>query len=219
MSFLDIVSKLNPKPILGFNLTAENTQLLDLSAQNQLMQAVDLRDTDQFQALIDELMAGKTVGRGGYMENRLVYSQSHVFKGESRSRSLHLGVDLWTAALTPVYAPIGGKVHSFEFNDRFGDYGATLILEHQVDQQVFHTLYGHLSLASIEGQQVGREIQAGERVAWIGEPHENGHWPPHLHFQIIIDMQGKRGDYPGVAYPDEQSFYQQNCPDGSLLIV
>ena len=34
---------------------------------------------------------------------------------------------------------MGGMVHSFAFNDRHGDYGATLILSHQLDSVSFYT--------------------------------------------------------------------------------
>jgi hypothetical protein len=47
----------------------------------------------------------------------------------------------------------------------------------------------------------------------------NGNWPPHLHFQLIRDMQGKRGDYPGVVRADELAFYRDNCPDPMALLV
>jgi hypothetical protein len=39
-----------------------------------------------------------------------------------------------------------------------------------------------------------------------------------LHFQIINDMQGKKGDYPGVSSKKELAFYKKNCPDPNLLL-
>jgi hypothetical protein len=47
---------------------------------------------------------------------------------------------------------------------------------------------------------------------------ENGNWPPHLHFQLIIDMQGMKGDYPGVCKFSERERYLANCPDADLLL-
>jgi murein DD-endopeptidase MepM/ murein hydrolase activator NlpD len=117
-----------------------------------------------------------------------------------------------------VYAPLEGVVHSFAFNDAYGDYGATLILQHELDGITFHSLYGHLSLHSIEDKKEGQAIEKGEWIAAFGEPAENGHWPPHLHFQLIIDMQGWKGDYPGVCKYSEREKYLVNCPDADLIL-
>jgi len=51
----------------------------------------------------------------------------------------------------------------------------------------------------------------------LGKPDENGGWPPHLHFQLIRDMQGFVGDYPGVCAKQDLTFYANNCPDPSAF--
>ncbi len=182
------------------------------------MAEVDLTNTEEFATYIRKIQGDYTIGIGGYMENRFMYKRSNVFDNEGKARSLHLGVDLWGPAYTNVYAPIHGTVHSFAFNDRFGDYGATIILKHEVKGLTFHSLYGHLSLESLHGLAVGQEFKAGEELCRFGEPAENGHWPPHLHFQLIVDMKGNIGDYPGVAAKDDEAFYRVNCPDANLIL-
>jgi septal ring factor EnvC (AmiA/AmiB activator) len=117
-----------------------------------------------------------------------------------------------------VYAPLEGTVHSFAFNDHFGDYGATLILQHELAGIIFHSLYGHLSLASIQEKREGQSIEKGEHIATFGEMNENGNWPPHLHFQLILDMQHWKGDYPGVCRFSEKESYLQNCPDPDIIL-
>ena len=109
-------------------------------------------------------------------------------------------------------------VHSFAYNDNFGDYGATIILLHQLETVAFHTLYGHLSLADISMLSEGAYITRGEVIGHFGEPAENGNWPPHLHFQIINDLQYKEGDYPGVCKLSESETYLANCPDADLIL-
>jgi hypothetical protein len=52
---------------------------------------------------------------------------------------------------------------------------------------------------------------------------ENARWPPHLHFQIVIDMEipiaiGKKGDYPGVCKLSEKEKYLNNCLDPDLIL-
>jgi len=138
--------------------------------------------------------------------------------GQGASRTIHLGIDIWGVADTPVYAPMQATVHSFNFNNAFGDYGTTIILQHTIEDFYFHTLYGHLSLKSIENLKQGETIEKGQWIGSFGEAEENGHWPPHLHFQIVIDMQGMKGDYPGVCAFAEREKYLSNCPDPDLIL-
>lgn len=138
-------------------------------------------------------------------------------KGEE-PRRLHLGVDIWGKPYTKVMAPLDAIVHSFAFNNAYGDYGATIILTHNLDGITFYTLYGHLSLNSIKNMQEGDVVRKGDVFCEFGIPFENGQWPPHLHFQIIRDMQGMKGDYPGVCKFSEREKYLANCPDADLIL-
>ena len=47
---------------------------------------------------------------------------------------------------------------------------------------------------------------------------ENGDYPPHLHFQIILDIENFYGDYPGVCSENDLKYYSQNCPDPNLVL-
>ena len=155
-------------------------------------------------------------GIGGYGETRPVYTTDD-FANEGnagpRWRSVHLGIDVWGAAGTPVFAPFDGRVHSCGTDPTSGGYGAVIILEHQEDGNTFFTLYGHLSADSLGSLGAGAPVQAGDEIARFGVPHENGGWPPHLHFQVMLDMLGYVGDFPGVAYPEEADFWLDLCPD------
>jgi hypothetical protein len=64
----------------------------------------------------------------------------------------------------------------------------------------------------------GKFISMGEVLGHFGDPAENGHWPPHLHFQIIIDMGNYKGDFPGVCKLSEKEKYLNNCPDPDLML-
>ena len=193
---------------------------LDFTEKNKELTPEILLDTDRFSNYIDNKLSGYQYGIGGYDEHRTVYSRSAVFDAPDggEPRRLHLGIDIWGPAGTPVYAPLEGTVHSMAFNDAYGDYGATLILQHDVDGFVFHTLYGHLSLASIHDKREGQTVAKRDWIAAFGEPLENGQWPPHLHFQLVIDMQGMKGDYPGVCRFSEREQYLANCPDADLIL-
>jgi murein DD-endopeptidase MepM/ murein hydrolase activator NlpD len=137
---------------------------------------------------------------------------------ETEPRRLHLGVDIWGPAGTKVMAPLDGIVHSFAFNNNDSDYGATIILTHNLDGVGFHTLYGHLSLNSLKNLYEGQKVTSGEVIAEFGMRFENGNWPPHLHFQLIADMQGWKGDYPGVCRFSERMQWLTNCPDPNIIL-
>jgi murein DD-endopeptidase MepM/ murein hydrolase activator NlpD len=137
---------------------------------------------------------------------------------EPEPRRLHLGIDIWGPAGTKVMAPLQGIVHSFAFNNNDSDYGATLILTHNLDGTGFHTLYGHISLNSIKNLYEGQRVAKGEVIAEFGMRFENGNWPPHLHFQVIADMQDWKGDYPGVCRFSEKQRWLDGCPDPNLIL-
>jgi hypothetical protein len=73
-------------------------------------------------------------------------------------------------------------------------------------------------LHSIEDKKEGQIIEKGEWIAAFGNPEENGHWPPHLHFQLIIDLEGMKGDYPGVCKYSDRQRYLANCPDPEVIV-
>lgn len=186
-------------------------------------------------------------GFGGYGEHRTLYARSQHFdhapvsgseaartaaetdtalqtdtvalkESIAEPRRFHLGIDIWGPAGTKVMSPVDGIIHSFAFNNNDSDYGATLILTHNLDGLGFHTLYGHLSLNSLKNLHEGKRIRKGDVIGEFGMRFENGNWPPHLHFQLIRDMQGWKGDFPGVCRFSEKTAWLENCPDPDLIL-
>lgn len=210
-------------PVVAFDPLKDKLLHLDFTSTNHSLTADILNNTDAFSEYINGQLAkaGARYGIGGYAELRTVYSRSKIFDaGNSfeEPRRLHLGIDIWGAAGTAICAPFGGMVHSFAFNDNFGDYGATLILLHQLEGFSFYTLYGHLSLADIKKASEGQYVSRGQTIAHFGEPMENGYWPPHLHFQVILDIGFREGDYPGVCKYSEREHYLSNSPDPDIIL-
>ncbi len=207
-------------PVVAFNPATDKLLLMDFTASNPTLTKEIIGDTEIFCRYINEQLtaADALYGIGGYNEHRSIYARSEVFDSGEEPRRLHLGIDIWGKEGTKIFAPLGGTVHSFAFNDHYGDYGATIILQHQLEAYTFHTLYGHLSLKDIAHLKQGKFVSQGELLAHFGGPTENGQWPPHLHFQVIIDMQRKEGDYPGVCKWSERESYLANCPDPDLIL-
>lgn len=208
-------------PVVPFEKT-DRLLLMDLTENNTEIGDEIIADTEHFIHYVNEKLTQSNAryGIGGYNEHRSVYARSKVFDGleGEEPRRLHLGIDIWGKPHTKVMAPMDGIVHSFAFNNALGDYGATIILTHQIVGHTFHTMYGHLSLNSLKNIQEGDSIKKGDVFAEFGLPFENGQWPPHLHFQIIHLMDGMKGDYPGVCKYSERESYLANCPDPDLIL-
>ncbi len=206
------VVDLNPATdlLLQFDFTINN---------NELTTGV-IADTAQFSQWINNKLqqSGCRYGIGGYMEHRTLYSRSALFDTDEEPRRLHLGTDIWGPAGTRVYAPLKGTVHSFQNNNNYGDYGPTIILQHNLQGLRLYSLYGHLNTGCLSKLTVGQDVEQGQHIADFGEPHENGSWPPHLHFQLMYDIEGLAGDYPGVGRYSQMKTYRQNIPDPNLIL-
>ena len=198
-------------------LSVQNTVYMELSSANNAFEGLSEAEIDRavFRGIED---AGAIAGVGGYLENRAVYRDTDLFRGDEE-RCIHIGVDVFMPAGTPIFAPLAGEVHSFANRQVNGDYGPVIILRHRLDDFEFHSLYGHLAEAALEGLYDGKPFTSGEKIAEIGPRPVNGNWTPHLHFQLIQDMQDYHGDYPGVVRPADLDFFKRNCPDPSVLIV
>jgi murein DD-endopeptidase MepM/ murein hydrolase activator NlpD len=206
-----IESLIDYKDYVALDLSVNHTDKLDL----------DLTDALIFEEFIEKHLSNNMakVAFGGYLETRNLYKRSTVFKNETTAeRNIHIGLDLWIKAGTPVLAALDGTIHSFQNNTALGDYGPTIVLEHTIENITFYTLYGHLSLESLMKKKVGQIIKKQEQIATLGAPPINGDYAPHLHFQIIKDLQDKKGDYPGVCSKNEVAFYTKNCPNPNWLL-
>ncbi len=207
------------------DLKTANVEMLDLSfGSRELGNLAELDDTAALtRNLFDRLRrAGASVGIGRYNEARPLYT-SDIFKSEGNDgpqwRTVHLGLDLFMEAGSPVFAPLDGRVHSFRRNARPLDYGPTIILEHTVadGSLTFFTLYGHLSVDSLDGLSEGMAIKQGTRIARLGDESVNGGWTPHLHFQIITDLLDHTGEFLGVALPSQREVWLSLSPDPNLI--
>jgi murein DD-endopeptidase MepM/ murein hydrolase activator NlpD len=208
--------------IIGGVTGQEDYMPLDLSCHNLDLTTFDITNAKAFETYVNLGMqqAGKKVAYGGYNETRDIYSRSaHFFKeNKLEERNIHLGIDFWCDVNTPVLAALDGIIHSFKNNTEFGDYGPTLILEHCIDDLVFYALYGHLSLVSIKGLKVGDKVCKGNVIGYLGDASVNGDYAPHLHYQLINDMEDNFGDFRGVTSLNDLAKDLANCPDPNLLL-
>ncbi|SIT20680.1 Murein DD-endopeptidase MepM and murein hydrolase activator NlpD, contain LysM domain [Gemmobacter megaterium] len=162
---------------------------------------------------------GARYGLGPYGEKRSVYASAQFADAASpERRTLHMGIDVFAPAMTPLYAPLPGVVRLVHYNADPLDYGHTLILEHEVGSLPVYTLYGHLAGTLPSLLQPGDTVVAGEPIAHLGHWHENGGWAPHVHFQIMTDMLAQTTNFFGVAHESLWDVWQSICPDPDLML-
>ncbi len=212
--------------LLEEELQGRELPVLDLGVDSPLLASTD--DGDKIAAAISATVALSKAGGGAgaalgrYGEARPIYTNDD-FKSDSEElpeqRTIHMGIDLFTEPSAPVRAFMEGRVHGFKDNAAPLDYGPAVILEHETGEgDVFCTLYGHLSRETLEGLSVGQGIARGEAFARVGESKVNGGWPPHLHFQIVLDLLGEEGTFPGVAPPSREPVWRANSPDPGPIL-
>ncbi len=196
---------------------------LDLSVSSKWIGAkADFNDLAIFQFKIDRLQhtVPDKIIAGGYLEPRPIYTSTSYDKTGNNgreSRSIHLGVDFWLPAQTPVHALLDGEI-VFAVNDA-GDkeYGGLIVLKHKIENFEFYTLYGHLTVESVAHKKAGDQIKKGALLALLGNYPENGNWAPHLHFQVLLSLLDFKNDFPGVAYLKQTKVWKSICPNPNLL--
>ena len=199
--------------------------VLDLSVGSEFLGA-DPRESEtsaltrKICALMEEEKVSIAIGR--YDEARLLYI-SPLFGADAspleERRTIHLGMDLFAEPGTAIHAPLDGVIYALANNAAPLDYGPLVILQHDAgDAGGFFTLYGHLEKESLARLKIGQRLARGEKFARIGGSQENGGWPPHLHFQIILDLLDLDANFPGVAYASQRAVWTSLSPDPNLLV-
>ncbi|UYZ64483.1 peptidoglycan DD-metalloendopeptidase family protein [Hymenobacter weizhouensis] len=212
-ALLAALARSQPSPVLPIDLSGPDVTRLDFSAPTSRLAQADLRDTAVFAAVVAGILQEQNArfGLGGYLEERAAFRP--VPGGPARV--LHLGVDVWVPAGTPVLAPLPARVHSRAENPGFGP---TVILAYELEGIPFFSLCGHLARREALALTPGQLLRQGEVFAKVGAAPENGDWPSHLHFQLIADLQGREGNFPGVAALPERDQWAALCPDPNLLL-
>ncbi len=151
---------------------------------------------------------------GKYDELRPTLYDQPMFGGE---RIVHVGIDLGGPAGTAVFAFWAGRIASVVDLDQPGDYGPTIVTEHELDGRVLYALHGHLSRGGLDRWAVGDAFERGDKLAELGAESENGGWPPHLHFQLSWEPP-VGGDIPGVVTLADRKIALQRCPDPRIIL-
>ena len=217
----NLFSKLESIKVIDDSIPYSKYTPIDLSISNVDLSKIDMGNANDFETYVENILQKNNakVAFGGYNEERNLYKSSQLFnENEKEERNIHIGMDLWIKAGTSILAALDGIVHGFDFNAGKGNYGPTIILKHSLENHVFYTLYGHLSMESIAEIEIGTLFKKGQQMATLGNSSVNGGYSPHLHFQIIKKIENYFGDYPGVCSKKDLEYYLENCPNPNLLL-
>lgn len=159
--------------------------------------------------LLDKTGARYLISR--YGEDRISMLQGSSIAEEGRT--IHLGIDIFSKACEPLFAPCDGTVVRVGREPEAHSFGYYLIFEPAESLGVYIFL-GHLSS---ELPAVGQYIEAGQTIARLGDYRngENGGWSRHLHLQMLRELPLE--DTAPVGYSTRADFtrYQQEFPDPS----
>lgn len=208
----------SPEPVIDCD---DKAIVLDLGRGSlALGESLESISVARFSELVNECMrrAGTGIAFGRWGETRGLYANDLFAGRDGERRDVHLGVDVFCRAGTPVMAPLDGIVSVVANNAQELDYGPMIILRHVTPSgKSFHTLYGHLGMECMRTVRAGMPVGAGEVIASVGAPPGNGNWPPHLHFQLILDLLDLGRDFPGVAPASQRERWLGLSPNPAMF--
>ena len=201
MNFNYKLDKFDIYPLFG-DLLKGDPYVFDFSSKNPKTLNYNLDNFQEFnEDVFNELKnSGRKWGIGEYLEER-----KNILRGSiniiNEKRIYHLGLDIIVPYNSVVFCPLDGYVYKLGKETQKGNYGGYLVLKHQVNNQTFYSLYGHLKTP--HKVQLGEKILAGQELALIGKESDSGGWFCHLHLQIITQKAFNKG-YSEWGYISEK---------------
>lgn len=156
-------------------------------------------------------------GVGRYNERRPGMYATPLFGADKNARDIHVGVDIAAPVGTAVHAFFDGQIYLTGINSAAGDYGGTVITEHEIGGRSIWALHGHLSHSSVRARAAGEAIRLGDVIGWLGNKEENGGWNPHVHFQLSW-LRPVRCDLPGAVNEKDLLRALEIYPDPCLVL-
>ena len=215
--------KYEPTPItsiFGQEITPQNAVGIDLSVGSSLTHFVDPHTLDPLidkDDLLKKRSLGKNIGVGAISQARLTRLKQPLatFWGNpNKQRTIHLGIDLFVDPETPVFSPLGGKVHALNFFGHQNAEDTVLILSHLTrDNDIFFTLYRHLMADSLKNLEVGQIIEPGTCIGTVGFPDITGTQVSYLSFQLIVDLLNLETKFPAVVPASEREIWEWFSPN------
>src|SRR3989338_7547321 len=154
-----------------------------------------------------------------YLISRYGEDRIEMLKGSKiaeEGRTTHLGIDIFSKNLEPVYAPCDGEIVVTEFEEGGHSFGHFVILKPDPKVTENYIFLGHLS----KDLPNKGPVKKGQKIADLGDfvDGENGGWSRHLHVQLLRDLPGQNVIPPG--YSSKENFAQKmlEYPNPSFLV-
>ncbi|HEY5657704.1 MAG TPA: aminotransferase class III-fold pyridoxal phosphate-dependent enzyme [Myxococcota bacterium] len=130
---------------------------------------------------------------------------------EAEACTVHLGVDLYVPAGTPVSSPLDATVHGvFEGAGSANQDGAVVVLEHTPEAGVrFYSAYRPLKPTNL---RPGSAVERGGRLGEVADGTS-----PHLHVQLAAALPAD-APLPTCCEPSKQNVWRGLCPDPNALL-
>jgi murein DD-endopeptidase MepM/ murein hydrolase activator NlpD len=90
---------------------------------------------------------------------------------------MHLGIDFPAPAGTPVLATATGRAQRVYALGDSSSYGNHIVLQHD---EVYETLYAHLSRIAVEAGQI---VEEGDTIGYVGSTGRSTN--DHLHYEVL----------------------------------
>lgn len=190
----------------------ENIQLFFADCRSR---GLNPRDPAQRQAF-NNRMLDATGSR--YLVSRYAEDRQAMLQGSEiarQGRTYHLGVDVFSRDLEPVFAPSNGRVVRIGQEPENHSFGYYLFFA--PDDADYYILFGHLAKPTVS---IGH-VSAGQQIATLGDFAEgtNGGWSRHLHIQLFSGLPLEHENLVGYAtkaqlndcrstYPDPMSIFR-----------
>lgn len=175
------------------NLKAEEKELKQTqSNQNEMLKAFKNKESELFEKLVEQTKArsvfnsklnnlniGSVTNSSGFIRPTTGYISAVAwYYPASFGGGWHPGMDIANSIGTPIKAPAGGVVLATGSNGSSG-YGNFMVSAHQVGNDTYTFIYGHLSRYA----KYGSSIKQGQTIAYMGNTgFSTG---PHTHLEVF----------------------------------
>lgn len=222
MEFTEIIKGMRTNSevmILDFNQIPKNIEdykNIKLFFENSLKQGIDPKLPENREKFNDNFIqkSRKRFLIGRYLEDR-----KEMLKGSKiaeEGRTLHLGIDIFSADLENIYSPEDGEIVRTGLEPGPHSYGHYVIIKHMNKDKIWYSFFGHLSKNL---PKLGK-VSKGQKISRLGDwiNNENGGWSRHVHYQILTNLPKENETPIGYTSKENLSINKNLFPDPNTVL-
>lgn len=148
------------------------------------------------------------------MEDRIEMLRGSKIAEEGRT--FHLGIDIFSKDLDPIYSPCDGEIVVADREAGNHSFGYYLIIKPKNATTNNYIFLGHLS----KDIPKPGPVSGGQLIAKLGDytDNENGGWSRHVHVQLFKNIPEDRSFLPGYSTKSDLKINSTKYPDPSFII-